>query len=89
MHNATTLAGIIEKSEASTIPPDDNWETASELWEERNLSYLPVVLPPENKKVLGILKQENLLTTYKLKIAQSPPIPASGFHGKRHLTFHR
>jgi CIC family chloride channel protein len=58
----------LKTKKAVTITPDDNLETASELLEERNLSYLPVVLPPENKRVVGILKQEDLLTTYRQRL---------------------
>ncbi len=61
-------AADLKTKEAVTITPEDNLETASDLLEERNLSYLPVVLPPENKKVVGILKQEDLLTTYKQRL---------------------
>ncbi len=61
-------AAELKTKKPVTITPDDNLETASELLEEGNLSYLPVVLPPENKKVVGILKQEDLLTTYKQRL---------------------
>ena len=67
-NSRAVTAAELKTKKPVTITPDDNLETASELLEERNLSYLPVVLPPENKKVVGILKQEDLLTTYKQRL---------------------
>jgi chloride channel protein, CIC family len=67
-NSRTITAAELKTKKAVTITPDDNLETASELLEESNLSYLPVVLPPENKQVVAILKQEDLLTTYKQRL---------------------
>ena len=67
-NSRTLTAAELKTKNAVTLTPEDNLETASELLEERNLSYLPVVLPPENKIVVGILKQEDLLTTYKQRL---------------------
>jgi CBS-domain-containing membrane protein len=49
-----------------SVSPDDNLETAWELLEEKNLSCLPVVLP--EKKVVGLLKQEDLTRAYKQRL---------------------
>ena len=67
-NSRTITAAELKTKKAVTITPDDNLETASELLEESNLSYLPVVLPPENKQVVAILKQEDLLTTYRQRL---------------------
>jgi CIC family chloride channel protein len=63
----TTAAQLMTKNMV-TIAPEDNLETALELLEGKNLSCLPVVLPPEGKKVVGLLKQEDLMTAYKQRL---------------------
>lgn len=70
-NSRTLTAAQLKTKKVVTITPDDNLETASDLLEERNLGYLPVVLPPENKKVVGILKQEDLITTYRQKLLRT------------------
>jgi len=65
--SATTAAELMTKKTVSTTPEDD-LETALELLEEKNLSCLPVVLPPEKKKVVGLLKQEDLMRAYKQRL---------------------
>jgi CIC family chloride channel protein len=61
-------AAELKTPKVFTITPDDDLQTALELFEGRNLKCLPVVLPPEKKIVVGILKQEDLLTAYKQKL---------------------
>ena len=82
-------AAELKTKKAITITPDDNLETASDLLEERNLSYLPVVLPPENKIVVGILKQDDLLTTYKQSLLKVRLAQRRDSYRKKHLTFRR
>jgi CIC family chloride channel protein len=66
--SGTITAAELKTKNAVTITPADNLETALELLEEKNLSCLPVVLSPEKKIVVGLLKQEDLLTAYKQRL---------------------
>jgi CIC family chloride channel protein len=51
-----------------TVHPEDNFEKALHLLEGKNFSSLPVVLPPLNKTVVGILKVEDVLTAYNQRL---------------------
>jgi CIC family chloride channel protein len=51
-----------------TVTPEDNFETAFNLLEGKNFSCLPVVLPPEHKKVVGILRREDIMTAYNQRL---------------------
>ena len=54
--------------EVVTIHPEDDFETAFHLLENKNFSSLPVVLPPRDKVVVGILKIEDALTAYNQRL---------------------
>ncbi|HZE21919.1 MAG TPA: CBS domain-containing protein, partial [Desulfobaccales bacterium] len=58
----------LKTPEAVTVHPDDDFETAFKLLEHKNFSFLPVVLPPRDKVVLGVLKIEDLLTAYNQRL---------------------
>jgi CIC family chloride channel protein len=58
----------VKTSEVVTVHPEDDFEVALHLLEHRNFSSLPVVLPPEGKKVVGILKIEDALTAYNQRL---------------------
>jgi CIC family chloride channel protein len=64
---ATTAADLMSPQTVG-LTPEDSLETALELFEEKNFSCLPVVLPPEKKKVVGLLKREDLLRAYKQRL---------------------
>ncbi len=51
-----------------TVTPDDNLYSARALFEEHNFSYLPVVLPPERKKVVGVLRLDDIPSAYQQKL---------------------
>lgn len=51
-----------------TVTPEDNFDTAFRRLAGKNYSFLPVVLPPPGRKVVGILKREDLLTAYQQKL---------------------
>jgi chloride channel protein, CIC family len=61
-------AADLKTRDAVTLTPEDTLETALELLEEKDLNCLPVVLPPDNKVVVGLLKQDDLLTAYKQRL---------------------
>ena len=61
-------AGELMTPKVVTITPKDNLQTAWELLEARSLKCLPVVASPGQPKVVGLLKQEDLLTAYKQKL---------------------
>ncbi len=64
------VADELKTEEVVTVTPDDNLHTARTLFEEHNFSYLPVVLPPDRKKVVGILKLDDLLHAYQQKLVK-------------------
>ena len=65
---ARLTARDVQTSEVVTVHPEDDFEVAFHLLEHRNFSSLPVVLPPEGKKVVGILKMEDALTAYNQRL---------------------
>ncbi|MFA5110088.1 MAG: CBS domain-containing protein [Desulfobaccales bacterium] len=71
----------LKTPEAVTVHPDDDFEMAFKLLQHKNFSFLPVVLPPRDKVVVGILKIDDVLTAYnqrllKDRVLRYPP-PAS------------
>ncbi|MFA4903918.1 MAG: chloride channel protein [Desulfobaccales bacterium] len=77
----TLKARDLKTSEVVTIHPEDDFETAFHLLENKNFSSLPVVLPPRDKVVVGILKLEDALTAYNQRLLKEQtlryPIPGS------------
>jgi CIC family chloride channel protein len=70
---ARTISGSLTAAKLMTrqtlsITPEDTLDTALELFEEKNLTCLPVVQPPDRKKVVGLLKHEDLLRAYKQRL---------------------
>lgn len=64
----TVKARDLKTSEVVTVHPEDDFETAFHLLEKKNFSTLPVVLPPQDKVVVGILKIEDALTAYNQRL---------------------
>jgi chloride channel protein, CIC family len=64
----TLKARDLKTSNVVTIRPEDDFETAFHLLEKKNFSSLPVVLPPRDKVVVGILKIEDALTAYNQRL---------------------
>jgi CIC family chloride channel protein len=58
----------LKVSEVVTVHPEDDFERAFTLLEHKNFSFLPVVLPPRDKVVVGILKIEDVLTAYNQRL---------------------
>jgi CIC family chloride channel protein len=79
--SATMLARDLKTSEVVTIHPEDDFETAFHLLEKKNFTSLPVVLPPRDKVVVGILKIEDALTAYNQRLLKEQtlryPIPGA------------
>jgi CIC family chloride channel protein len=65
---ARLTARDLKVSEVVSVHPDDDFETALKLLEHKNFSSLPVVLPPRDKVVVGILKIEDVLTAYNQRL---------------------
>ena len=66
------LSELIVASEIMThrvtiVRPTDNFETAFEIFEGKQISTLPVIRESDHK-LLGILKKSDLLLTYNQKI---------------------
>jgi CIC family chloride channel protein len=60
------IASEIMTSRVVIVRPTDNFETAFDIFEGKQISTLPVVA--NNGKLLGILKKNKLLLTYNQKI---------------------
>jgi CIC family chloride channel protein len=77
----TLQARDLKTAEVVTIHPEDDFETAFHLLEKKNFSSLPVVLPPRDKVVVGILKIEDALTAYNQQLLKEQtlryPIPGT------------
>ncbi len=65
------VASEIMSREVLTITPQDNFETAFEVFEGRSFSTLPVVDSKRGKRVLGILKKSTLLLAYNQKVLKT------------------
>ncbi|MCD6525741.1 MAG: chloride channel protein, partial [Desulfuromonas sp.] len=62
------LASEIMTSKVLTLTPDQNLETAFELFEGKQISTLPVVDSRDLKRVVGILKKSTLIQAYNQNI---------------------
>ncbi|MCK9376101.1 MAG: chloride channel protein [Syntrophobacterales bacterium] len=58
----------LKTPDAVTVHPDDDFETALKLLQHKNFSFLPVVLPPRDRVVVGILKIDDVLTAYNQRL---------------------
>lgn len=65
-------------SQVVSVHPEDDFETAFKLLEHKNFSFLPVVLPPRDKVVVGILKIEDVLTAYNQRLLKEQTLGSSG-----------
>lgn len=62
------VASEIMTREVFSLIPDDNLETAFEVFEGKQISTLPVVASHDGGKLLGILKKSELLLAYNQKV---------------------
>ena len=62
------LASEIMTANVITITPEQNLETAFELFEGKHISTLPVVSALDEREVVGILKKHTLLEVYSQNI---------------------
>ncbi len=75
---ASLTARDLKTSEVVTVHPDDDFEVALHLLEHKNFSTLPVVLPPQDKVLVGILKIEDVLTAYNQRLLKDQTFRPSG-----------
>ena len=68
----------LKTSKVVTVHPEDDFEQAFHLLENKNFSSLPVVLPPRDKVVVGILKIEDVLTAYNQRLLKEQALGATG-----------
>ncbi|NOQ52107.1 MAG: CBS domain-containing protein [Desulfuromonadaceae bacterium] len=61
------VASEIMTSRVIVVHPEDNFETAFEIFEGKQISTLPVV-SKKDQQLLGILKKSDLLLAYNQKI---------------------
>jgi len=66
--SVTLKARDLKSPQAVTVHPEDDFEMAFKLLEHKNFSFLPVVLPPRDKVVVGILKIEDVLSAYNQRL---------------------
>ncbi len=71
-------AGDLKTSPVVSVHPEDDFEQAFKLLEHKKFSSLPVVLPPEDKVVLGILKIEDVLTAYNQRLLKDQTLGSPG-----------
>jgi CIC family chloride channel protein len=57
-------AGDIDTTETSIVIPSDNIQNALHIMSVRGVSQLPVVDPKNRKKLLGILRQKDVIAAY-------------------------
>ena len=81
------VAQELKTEKVISVTPDDNLHTARTLFEEHNFAYLPVVLPPDRKKVVGLLKLDDILSAYHQKLVKERllrvPLGWRGSGGKK------
>ncbi|MBN2644002.1 MAG: chloride channel protein [Desulfuromonadaceae bacterium] len=65
---ALVLASEIMTRQVITITPEQNLESAFELFEGRHISTLPVVSADDRGRVLGILKKSGLIQAYNQNV---------------------
>jgi chloride channel protein, CIC family len=64
------VAEELKTENVITVTPDDILYTDRTLFEENNFSYLPVVLPHDRKKVLGLLRLDDVLSACQQELVK-------------------
>jgi CIC family chloride channel protein len=64
------VAAEMKTENVFTVTPNDNLYAARTLFEEHNFSYLPVVSPQDRKKVLGILRLDDIPSAYQQQLVK-------------------
>ncbi len=72
------VVGDIMSANVITLKPTDNFETAFEVFEGKQVSTLPVVDPADPGRILGILKKNDLLLAYNQEVLKINALPGSG-----------
>ncbi len=72
------VAGEIMTREVETIGAFDNFETAFNVFEGKQISTLPVVSRNNPKKVMGILRKSALLLAYNQKVLKHDALAGTG-----------
>jgi len=75
------VAGEIMTRNIETITAFDNFETAFNVFEGKQISTLPVVSRNNPKKVMGILKKSALLMAYNEKVLKREALHTHGIKG--------
>jgi CIC family chloride channel protein len=78
---ATLTARDLKTAEVVSLHPEDDFETAFHLLETKELSFLPVVLPPGDEVVVGVLRIEDAVAAYNQRLLKEEtlryPIPGA------------
>jgi len=76
---AQLTARDLKTAEVISLHPEDDFETAFHLLEKKELSFLPVVLPPGDEVVMGVLRIEDAVAAYNQRLLKQEtlryPIP--------------
>jgi chloride channel protein, CIC family len=65
------VAQELKSSPAVTITSEDNFETAMNIFEGHEFSFLPVVRPENQRQVVGILTREELVNAHNQKVIKN------------------
>jgi CIC family chloride channel protein len=76
---AQLAARDLKTAEVVSLHPEDDFETAFHLLEKKELSFLPVVLPPGDEVVVGVLRIDDAVAAYNHRLLKQEtlryPIP--------------
>lgn len=71
------IAADLMTRDVITISIDDDLEKAFSLFEKHQISFLPVIDPANSKKVLGIVKRDDVLKAYQEGLQRGQVLSAS------------
>lgn len=62
------IAADLMTAQVLTLSPHDNLEKALDLFERHHISLVPIVEPSRPKRVIGVLKKDDLLQAYRERV---------------------
>ena len=65
------IAEDIAHTDPVTVTPNDDLETARVKFAVQDLQLLPVVEPMSNKRIIGVLRYEDMMTIYNKRLIET------------------